>query len=79
MKYKLVIVMLVLSACVKVAPIQINSDPNLERLERAQEDMEKDNVEAFIAEHPELDAETKKALRDGTMSRSAAEEKLKRR
>jgi len=58
--------------CGAPKPMRINSDPNQERQERVQDRVEGDNIDAFLSEHPELDAETKKALREGTMSRTDA-------
>jgi hypothetical protein len=68
----LIALVLPLTACVAIKPVKIHSDPNQERLERTEEKVERDNIEAFIAEHPELDAKTKKELREGTVSRSEA-------
>lgn len=71
------IIVLALSACGTIQPIHINSDPNQESLERLEDRTEQNNVDAFIADHPELDAETRKGLRDGTISRHEALERLK--
>jgi hypothetical protein len=70
---------LVLAACGPVRPIRVNSDPNQEALDRLHDQVERDDVEAFIAAHPELDARTKRELRDGTISRREAAERMKRR
>ena len=76
----LLIIFLMCSGCTwSVKPIHVNSDPNEEFRERMREKTELDNIEAFIAEHPELDAPTKKALRNGTISRHEALEELKKK
>ena len=67
------------AGCVEIRPMHINSDPNQEALERMEEKTEAQNVEAFIVDHPELDAGTKKELRDGTISRHEALERQKSR
>jgi hypothetical protein len=74
----LIALVLPLTACVAIKPVKIHSDPNQERLERTEEKVERDNIEAFIAEHPELDADMRKALREGTLSRAAALDAAKR-
>jgi hypothetical protein len=71
--------LLLLPACVTIKPVQINSDPNQERLQRIEERTERDNVEAFIAEHPDLSVTMRKQLREGTLSRSEALEQLKKK
>ncbi|MBV9080412.1 MAG: hypothetical protein JO102_04750 [Elusimicrobia bacterium] len=71
-----------LSACgsaVSFHPVTLNSDPNQETLQRWDDQAEEQRVSAFIADHPELDAQTKKELRDGTISRHEALERLKAR
>jgi len=67
-----VVSLLVTTACVRLHPIAIDSDPNQERLERLQEKTEQENIEVFIAEHPNLDDDTRRELREGTISRNEA-------
>ena len=71
---------LALAACgTTLRPIRINSDPNQEALDRMHDAQEADNVEAFIAAHPDLDTLSKRQLRDGTLSRSEAGQRLKQK
>lgn len=69
MKYKLALAAGLIAGCVTARPVHINSDPNQAALDRLEEKNEQANIEAFIAEHPELREGTKEALRDGTLSR----------
>ncbi len=75
----LLLSVLCLAGCGSPRPIHINSDPNQEALERMEEKTEQNNIDAFLADHPDLDGETRKGLRDGTVSRHEALERLKRR
>ena len=61
--------MLLAAGCVTARAVHISSDPNQDALDRLEEKNESANVEAFIAQHPELSEGTRKALRDGTLSR----------
>ena len=67
----------VFTSCgVSIKPVHLNSDPNEEFRDEMREQAEESDIEAFIATHPELDSETKKELRDGTLTRHAALERL---
>jgi hypothetical protein len=67
------------SGCVGWQPVQIsNSDPNLAAQQRDERAFDADNVQAFIASHPDLDADTKKELRDGSLTVHEAQQRLKR-
>lgn len=72
-------VALMLASCGHPQPIRIHSDPNQEALDRLHDKTETDDIEIFIRNHPELDAETKQALREGTVSRSAVAAREKRK
>ena len=74
-----VLAVLALSGCITFSPkpVHINSDPNQESLERLEEKNAQDNLSAFIIDHPEFDDQTKKDLRDGTISRKDAIERAK--
>lgn len=61
-----------LPACNNPRPIRINSDPNQEAMDRMHDKMEEDDIELFIRKHADLDDQTKRELRDGTISRSEA-------
>jgi hypothetical protein len=66
-------------ACVTWKPVDIaNSDPNLARQQTMDKRVETGNAQAFIVDHPELDENTKKELRDGTISTHEALERLKK-
>lgn len=69
---------LALMSCGHPLPIRINSDPNQEALDRLHDQTEADDVEIFIHIHPELDAQTRRDLRDGTVSRRTVAERLRR-
>ena len=56
-----------------------SSDPGLAAQQRAEAKTDSDNVQAFIVDHPELDAETKKELRSGDITVHEALERLKQR
>lgn len=73
------ITILALTACVELKPrsVRVDSDPNVQNAENRREKIEESSIDAFISEHPGLDAQTKKDLKDGTISRPAALEKLK--
>ncbi len=68
-----------LNGCVHWQAVQINSsDPNLAAQQQMDNKTDADNVKAFIINHPELDAETKKELRDGSLTIHEALERLKK-
>lgn len=73
-------VLLGLSACtnIHIKAVRADSDPHLQDQERLREKIEETNTDVFIQEHPELDDQTKKDLRDGRISRKAAMEKIKK-
>jgi hypothetical protein len=72
-------VLLAGSGCVSWRPADIsNSDPNLAAQQRTERHVESDNVSVFISDHPELDAETKKELREGRITLHEARARLKR-
>ena len=63
--------------CVTWKPVDIpNSDPNLAAQQRAQKKQDEQNIEAFIAQHPELDDQTKTDLRAGTITIHEAMDRL---
>ena len=55
-----------------------SSDFNRDQERRREEMLDRDNAAAFIAAHPELDDETRKELRDGTITPHEALERLKK-
>jgi hypothetical protein len=61
-----------LMGCVRINPINIDSDPNIEAQERREDKIDESNLEVFISEHPEFDDKTKQGLRDGTLTRREA-------
>lgn len=59
-------------------PARIYSDdPNRAQEQRAEDELAKAHAEAFIVDHPELDAETKKELRNGTLTPAGALDRIK--
>lgn len=70
---------LLLTACLPIQPkaVRVDSDPNVQESERLHDKIEASDIDIFIGDHPDLDEKTKKDLRDGTISRHAAIEKLK--
>jgi len=79
--FPILLAILAFAACVKfqAKPVRIISDPNQERQEQVGNQMEEANIEVFITDHPELDEETKKELRNGTITRHAALERTKKK
>jgi hypothetical protein len=66
--------------CVTWKPATIYStDPSHAAQQRLEDQTNKSNVEAFIAAHPELDAETKRELRDGTITPAEALKRLEKK
>ncbi len=65
-------------SCVQIKTPHIRSDPNQEHQERLEQKTEQSNVEPFISDHPELDEETKKELREGTITPHEAGRRLKK-
>jgi hypothetical protein len=81
MKNKSFFLLALLVGCsgVRWRPAQIHSeDPNRAQQQRIEETTAQANAEAFIAEHPELDEQTKKDLRDGTINPVEAQERMKK-
>lgn len=69
-----------LTSCrVAVAPVRVDSDPKQESRAKTQDKVEADAIEAFITEHPDMDEQMKQDLRDGTISRHVALERLNQR
>jgi hypothetical protein len=71
--------LLLLPACVDFHPVPIRTDPNEEAQARMEEQNAQAQMNAFIAAHPEFDAETRRQLRAGEISRQDAIEKSRKR
>ena len=72
-------ILLVLTACADFRPVPIRTDPNEEAQARMEEQNAEAQMNAFIAAHPEFDAETRRQLRAGDISRQEALEKVRKR
>jgi hypothetical protein len=63
---------LLAGGCAPFHPVPMNSDPATEAQMRMEQKNADADLEAFIADHPELDRQTKKELRAGTINRREA-------
>jgi hypothetical protein len=72
-------VIMATSGCVAWRPVDIaHSDSALAQQQRTEQKVESDTVEVFIVDHPELDEQTKKDLRDGTVTIPVVLERMKK-
>jgi hypothetical protein len=77
----LILMLSVLVTACRIEPkaMRVDTDPNEQDRQALREKQEIESIEAFIVEHPELDEQMKKDLRNGTISRKVALERLNQR